>query len=215
MLPCHQLADTIAAMSENKQPEERHDESVNVEFALPPASAALRKVTEEIEAGAARLGWDRPPAVYALVPTRQLLETPDIPEDVLSDLREAWDGTSEHLSAILQDSIPNDELEDTLPKLAWPDTVFGSALTVERIIVPPEVEDEAPEDPDAALEFISSHPARTDVRLTIGVTRDGDSWCAVRARTFDDPNRVGKGENLVPALVEALRMGFAPDERSA
>ncbi|WP_242491674.1 PPA1309 family protein [Actinomyces minihominis] len=202
-------------MSENKQPEERHDESVNVEFVLPPASAALRKVTEEIEAGAARLGWDRPPAVYALVPTRQLLETPDIPEDVLNDLREAWDGTSEHLSAILQDSIPNDELEETLPKLAWPETVFGSALTVERIIVPPEVEDEAPEDPEAALEFISSHPARTDVRLTIGVTRDGDSWCAVRARTFDDPNRVGKGENLVPALVEALKMGFAPDERSA
>ena len=212
-------AATIAAMSEihgEPQADPTQHTLDQVPMPLPsPHAAALRKVTEEIEVGAASLGWDRPPALYALVPTAQLLATNDVPEDVLASLREAWDGTPEHLSAILQDSIPNDELEEVLPKLAWPESVFGSALTVERIIVPPSVEDEAPDDPQEALDFISNHPARTDVRLTIGITREGDSWCAVRARTFDDPERVGKGENLVPALVEALRMGFNPDVQDA
>ena len=197
-------AATIAAMSEID----------STDFPTPQTTA-LRTVIEEIEAGAAALGWDRPPALYALVPTAQLLETSDIPQDIREDLQGAWDGTKEHLSAILQDAVPDSELEEILPKLAWPKTVFGSALTVERIIVPPSVEDDAPDDPEEALEFISNHPARTDVRLTIGVTREGDSWCTVRARTFDDPDRVGKGENLVPALVEALRMGFNPDVEDA
>lgn len=177
--------------------------------APPTENRALRQVTGEIEAGAARLGWDRPAAIYALVPTTELMETPGIPPDILENLQEAWDGSSTHLSAILQEDVSED-VEEVLPQLAWPDTVYGAALTIERIMVPPAVEEEAPDDPEEALEFIASHPARMDVRLTVGVTRDGDSWCEVRMRDHDDPLRVAKGENLVPALVEALKMGFLP-----
>ncbi len=173
---------------------------------------ALRRVVREIEQGAATLGWDRPPAIYALVPTTDLMNAPGLPPDVLVGLEQSWDGSDSQLSAVLQDSLGEDDLENMLPRLAWPDTVSGAAVTVERIIVPPEVEDEAPEDPDEALEFISNHPARTDVRLIVGVTRAGDAWCAVRARPFDDPERVGQGENLVPSLVEALRLGFLSDD---
>lgn len=180
----------------------------------PEASKALRTVVEEIEQGAASLGWDRPAALYALVPTVQLMETEGVPLDVLAGLQEAWDGTPTHLSAIVQDSLGNEDLEEVLPQLVWPDSVFGAAVTLERIIVPPSVEEEAPEDPDEALQFILDHPARTDVRLTIGVTREGDSWCAVRTRAFDDPTRVGTGENLVPVLVDALALGFHSDEET-
>ena len=112
-------AATIAAMSEihgEPQADPTQHTLDQVPMPLPsPHAAALRKVTEEIEVGAASRGWDRPPALYALVPTAQLLATDDVPEDVLASLREAWDGTPEHLSAILQDSIPNDELEEVLP----------------------------------------------------------------------------------------------------
>lgn len=179
----------------------------------PPQVQALRKVVGEIELGAGSLGWDRPPSLYALVPTVDLMATPGVPEDVLENLRRAWDGTPEHLSAILQEAI-GDDVEDVLPQMAWPDSVHGSVLTVERIMVPPYVEDEAPDDPDQALEFISSHPARMDVRLTIGVDREGNSWCEVRLRNQDDPLRVAKGESLVPALVEALKIGFETAETS-
>lgn len=174
--------------------------------------SALRAVVSEIENGAARVGWDRPPSIYALVPTAQLMATPEVPKDVLADLERAWDGRDSHLSAILQESVTGDELEELLPKLAWPESVWGAALTVERIIVPPAVEEAAPEDPDEALAFISNHPLATDVRLTVGVTREGDSWCAVRTRAFDDAGNVGTGETLVPSLVEALQIGFLPDE---
>ena len=66
----------------------------------------------------------------------------------------------------------------------------GAALTVERIIVPPEVEEQAPADPEAAVEFISNHPERQDVRLAAGVLRSGESWTAVRARAFDQDDKL-------------------------
>ena len=86
----------------------------------------------------------------------------------------------------------------------------GCAITVERIVVPPEVEDEAPEDPEEALAFVANHPLRTDVRLAVGVMRSGESWCALRTRAFDSDDKVGQGSALVPALVDALRASLEP-----
>jgi len=37
------------------------------------------------------------------------------------------------------------------------------------------------------------------------VLRDGTSGCAVRARDFDDDDRVAVGPHLIPNLVAALR----------
>ncbi len=179
------------------------------------AQWALHTVVDEIEQGAASLGWDRPPALYAIVRTEELLNTPDLPEDVAQGLHDTWDGSSSHLSAVLQESLGEDHLEEVLPQIAWPESVYGAALTVERLIAPPEVEAQAPTDPEEAIEFISNHPLSADVRLTIGVTRDGDSWCEVRTRAFDDIGSVGRGVNLVPSLVEGLKLGFATDEPNA
>lgn len=187
-------------------------EASGIADVVSPQQRALRSVLMEIENGAASVGWDRPPSIYALVPTKELMGTPEIPGDVLADLERAWDGADTHLSAILQESVVGEDVEELLPKLAWPESVWGAAVTVERIIVPPAVEEEAPEDPDEALAFISNHPARTDVRLSVAVTREGDSWCAIRARNFDDAGHVATGETLVPSMVEALKIGFLPDE---
>lgn len=193
-------------------------ENENLEPKTPkptPQQSALRQAVDEIEMTASRLGWDRPPALYALVRTEEMIENEAVPADIRAGLEKSWNGTADHLSAVAQDPMHEDEVEDVLPRLAWPESVYGAVLTLERIIVPPEVEDEAPEDPEEALTFISNHPSRTDVRLIVGVTRDGESWCEVRARNFDDPTRVGKGENLAPSLVEALKIGFIPDEEIA
>lgn len=173
--------------------------------------AALRRVIDELEVGSARVGWDRPPALYALVRTEHLLNTPGLPADVAESLRAEWDGSPEHLSAVAQETVPQDDLEELLPKIAWPETVAGAALTVERIILPDDAEEDAPEDPDEAVHYAENHPARTDIRVVVGVNRDGDSWCEVRARTFDDRERVGQGPKLVPALVEGLRIGLTEE----
>lgn len=182
----------------------------------PEASATmmspLQRVTTELEQENAKKGWDQPPALYALVPTKDLLQLEDLAPGARTDLQETWDGSDSHLAAVLQAALQEDNVEEFLPRIVWPDSVSGAALSVERIIVPPEVENEAPEDPDEALEYISNHPARTDVRLTIAVNREGESWCLIRTKTFDDDTTVASGDQLVPSLVEALKVGFIPDQ---
>lgn len=181
---------------------------------MPTAhQVALANVVVDIEKAASRAGWDHAPSLYALVPTADLIAQPDLPADIAQALREGWDGSDSHLSAVIQEDLPEDELEEILGHLAWPEQVAGAALTVERVIVPPEVEAAAPADLEEAMEFISNHPSRTEVRLAVGVLRSGESWCALRARTFDTDDKVGQGSLLVPSLVEALAASFAPDEK--
>ena len=134
---------------------------MTVEMMPSARQIALANVVVDIEKGAARVGWDHAPSIYALVPTAMLLADPNLPADIAEQLRGGWDGSEDHLSAIIQKDLDTDDIEQVLAHLAWPEAVPGAALTVERIVVPPEVEDEAPEDPEEALEFISNHPART------------------------------------------------------
>lgn len=174
-----------------------------------PSLAALKRVVHEVEQGVSHLGWDRPPALFALVSTSALLETPDLPGDVGDQLRASWDGSPEHLSAILQEDFGTDDLERGLAQIAWPDTVSGAIVSVEMVTLPPQAEAEIPDDPEAAAVFAAAHPARAEVRFTVGVLQSGESWCAVRAKSYDDDASVGTGEALMPGLVEALRGGFA------
>ena len=183
---------------------------MSVEMMPSAREIALANVVVDIEKGAARVGWDHAPSIYALVPTALLLSDPNLPADIAEQLRAGWDGNDEHLSAIIQEDLADDDIEQVLAHLAWPETVPGAAITVERIVVPPEVEDEAPEDPEEALAFVANHPLRTDVRLAVGVLRSGESWCALRTRAFDSDDKVGQGSALVPALVDALRASLEP-----
>ena len=43
---------------------------------------ALANVVVDIEKGAARVGWDHAPSIYALVPTATLLADPILPTDI-------------------------------------------------------------------------------------------------------------------------------------
>lgn len=179
---------------------------------MPTATQiALANVVIDIEKAAAHAGWDHAPSLYALVPTERLLAQPDIPHDIAQALRQGWDSTPTHLSAVIQEDLPEDDLEQLLGHLGWPAEVAGAAITVERVIVPPEVEAQAPEDPDAAVEFISNHPQREEVRIAVGVLRSGERWSAIRARSFDSDDKVGQGSSLVPSLSEALAASFLPD----
>jgi hypothetical protein len=175
-------------------------------------SEKLQRVATEIERGTAKLGWDQPPALYALVVTEQLLAEPNLPDDIANQIRSGWDKSSDHLSGILQEQMQEDEVEDMLPRIAWPEAVAGAALTVERLIVPPEIEAEAPEDPDEAAAFIAAHPSTMDVRITVAALRSGDTWSLIRTKAFDSDEMVATGEALVPQLSELLLASLAPDQ---
>lgn len=173
---------------------------------------ALANVVVDIERTASGAGWDHAPTLYALVPTGELIAQPNIPEELADQLRKGWDSSPNHLSAIIQEDLAQDDLEEMLAHLAWPPQVAGAAVSVERIVVPPEVEDQAPDDPDEALRFISHHPSRSDVRLVVGALRTGETWCALRTRAFDSDDKVGQDANLVPNLVEALALSLQGED---
>ena len=81
----------------------------------------------------------------------------------------------------------------------------GCAAVVERFVLPPGVDDELPEDSEAAREFARAHPERQEVRIVAGVTRAGATYCALRLREHDDDLSVVAGTDLVPGLLELLR----------
>lgn len=190
------------------EPEPR-DPAAPVDAEESPASGeddgavqALKLAVREIEAYAAEAGWDQPARLFALVPTADLLQRePGLAEALGVDAETA----AESLTPVEQEPVPADQqVEDVLGQIMWPAEVFGCAAVVERLVLPPSVDGELPEDPDAAQEFAAEHPDRQEVRIVAAATRDGTTYCALRLRSHDDDFAVLESRDLVPALLELL-----------
>jgi hypothetical protein len=181
---------------------------------------ALRRAVVEAEAHVHRFGWDGPVRVFALVRTADAARRePGLLQQLPPEDAAAAAEDPDHLLLVEQDGLvelgEGDDLERLLARLAWPAEVDGVALTVERVVVPPEVEQQAPQDPAEAVTWLAEHPARRDVRLAAGVLRDGTRACVVRARgplgsegTEADRSEVVAGDDLVPGLTDALAATF-------
>ncbi len=182
----------------------RQHEVVNLP--VDPFRHPLRECAIETERHVAAAGWDQPPRLFALVPTGRLLAAePHLRGQLPEPEHDA-------LSAIEQEGLPRtSDLDALLGRLAWPDEVTGVALAVERVVVPPAAEEGLPQDPDAASEVLAGHPDRADVRLLAAVLRDGERICLLRQRAHDGDNQVAVGENLAPALLDALAQTLLPE----
>jgi hypothetical protein len=158
---------------------------------------ALAAAVLEIERHAAELGWDQPARLFALVDTSRLVDRePHLAGSV---------GDAE-LTPVEQDGLATGRpLEDQLATISWPETVDGCAAMVERFVLPPDVEAELPDEPDAVASYVASHPDRQEVRIVAGALRSGASFCALRLRAHDDDESVLGCEDLVPALLELVR----------
>lgn len=161
---------------------------------------ALVAALLDIERHVGHGGWDQPARLFALVPTTALLAAePGLAEQ----LGALPDPIPDALTAVEQDEFrPGDDLIGDLERVAWPAGVQGCALSVERLFVPPSVESEIPDDPDAAAEFVARHPRRQDVRVVVGVTRAGASHGV--ARLAEQPEDLLGGADLVPGLARVL-----------
>lgn len=169
-------------------------------------NARLDRLTLDIERHAAAAGWDQPVHLFALVETADLLRR----EPQLTDELGRHGPEPGGLTPVDQGDLPaHDTIEELLGGITWPPEVLGSALAVERLMVPPEVEADMPADESDALRWLAEHPARQEVRLVVAVLRDGSRSCAVRMRAHDEETAVLTGENLVPGLADALSATLA------
>lgn len=186
----------MAAVSDpGSDPTELQDASEGPTPADPLLVAAV-----DTERHVAQNGWDQPPRLFALVRTAALAEREPHLRAQLGD-----SVSPDGYTAIEQEDLPDPgNLEGMLARLAWPEEVDGVALSVERIVVPPEAEHDLPEDPDEAMSRLAEHPDREDVRLLVAVLRGGASTCLLRQRAHDRDDEVATGKDIAPGLVHAL-----------
>lgn len=174
-----------------------------------PQDPALAAAVLEIENHIAQAGWDQPARLYALVETARIVaQEPDLAAQM------GLDAASEEgsFTPVEQDALPPGQtLEVTLESIAWPGDVAGCAAVVERLVLPPEVDPEIPEDPEEAELFAREHPLRQEVRIVAGATRAGATYCALRLRAHDDDQSVVDGTELVPGLLDLLRTTLEGD----
>ncbi|MFE4368799.1 PPA1309 family protein [Streptomyces sp. NPDC056835] len=174
----------------------------------PMAASPLTRAVLEIDEYASGLGWDQPARLFALVDTARLrTDEPELAAQLgLDDA-----GSVAPLTPVEQDEIPSGTpLDEFLATIAWPGAVAGCAMTVERLMLPPSAEASVPEglDEAALASWVSAHPERQEVRMTVAVLRDGARESALRLREKDSPSEVLTGSGLVPGLAEALSATF-------
>ncbi len=167
-----------------------------------PEDPALAAAVLEIEAHVASDGWDQPARLYALVDTAELVaQEPALAAAMSID----GPGDEGSFTPIEQEGLPPGQpLEEALHSIAWPGSVAGCAAVLERLVLPPGVDDDIPDDPMSAELFAREHPDRQEVRMVAGVTRAGASYCALRLRAHDDEQAVVNGTDLVPGLLQLL-----------
>jgi hypothetical protein len=108
------------------------------------------------------------------------------------------------LTPVEQDELEVDApLDEWLGGISWPPEVAGCALAQEVLALPPSVEADVPEGTDA-VQWAATHPLRRDVRMVVGVLRDGSRFCSLRVRAINADDDVVTGPDLVPLLAEAL-----------
>lgn len=151
----------------------------------------------EVERHVGRAGWDQPARLFALVRTADLVAAEPTLAEQLS--RAPGDG----FTSIEQEGfVAGDDLADTLARIAWPPTVAGCVLALERAFLPSDAELDLPEDPAAAATLVAAHPRRLELRVVVGVTREGARHGVARIRSAEQ-DLIG-GADLVPALALAL-----------
>lgn len=165
-----------------------------------PSPSVLLSVVGEVEGHVAEAGWDQPPQLFALVDTEQLLAA----EPQLAQTMGIVVAHPGALTPIAQEPFGEGALDEQLAAVVFGPEVLGVVLAHEVLILPPSAE-QTLEDTHDVSEQASSHPERREVRMAVGVLRDGRREAVLRLRGAEgsEDQRV-TGTDLVPGLSEAL-----------
>lgn len=185
---------------------------------------ALIAALVELEHHVAEAGWDQPARLFALVRTDDLIVAePQLAEHL--GLRSSADGHPEGaLSSIEQEDFRSigagdgdhafeSDLHRVLGRITWPDSVEGCALSLERSLLPARFEADVPDDPEEAEQFVARHPERQDLRLVVGVLRDGSKHAL--ARLVRQPDDLLSGPELAPGVVSVLAATLDHDHHAS
>ncbi len=167
---------------------------------VPDVSSPLLSVVGEVESHVAEAGWDQPPQLFALVDTEELLRA----EPQLAQTMGLVAARPGSLTPIAQEPLGVGALDEQLASLVFGPEVLGVVLAHEVLVLPPSAEP-ALEDVGDPATTAAEHPDRREVRMAVGVLRDGRREAVLRLRGQDEAQdeRV-TGTDLVPGLAEAL-----------
>jgi hypothetical protein len=174
--------------------------------AASPSAFTLVAALADIDVHLAAGGWDQPTRLYALVKTHELVRAePALARALGLDER----ADDESLTPIEQEPpAPGQPLDDWLARIAWSKDVVGCALAQEVLALPPSAEEEMPKRGRNA--WVANHPKRREVRMVVGVLRDGARTSILRVRgSADSDDDVVSGDDLVPRLADALAATLA------
>jgi hypothetical protein len=162
-------------------------------------TSPLLSVVAEVEAHLAEAGWDQPPQLFALVDTEELLRAePQLAQSM--GLVVARPGS---LTPIAQEALSDAPLDEQLASMVFGVEVLGVVLAHEVLVLPPSAEAALETDDPASAAAV--HPERREVRMTVGVLRDGtrEAVLRLRGKEGEEDERVTGGD-LAPGLSEAL-----------
>jgi hypothetical protein len=165
-----------------------------------PTESPLLSAATEIEAHLAGAGWDRPPALFALVRAGRFAAD----DPGLARTRGIDSARPDTLVPVEQEPLPDGPLDEALAHIEWPPGVVGCALGHEVVMLPPDAEDDTePADATAVL----NHPGHREARLVVAVLRDGGNAAVLRVRGTggEDDSDLLRGPDLAPDLADALR----------
>ena len=162
-------------------------------------TSPLLSVVAEVERHLAEAGWDQPPQLFALVDTEELLRA----EPQLAETMGLVVSRPGALTPVAQEPLTEAPLDEQLAGLVFGPEVLGVVLAHEVLVLPPSAEAELDTEDPAAVAL--EHPERREVRMTVGVLRDGsrEALLRLRGRDGEEDERVTGGD-LVPGLSDAL-----------
>src|SRR5690606_6682756 len=163
--------------------------------------SALTRAVAEIERHVRADDWDQQARLYGLAPTAELVSRE--PELATKLGLSAEEATDEPLTPIEQD-IGGRAIEELLPTIEWPDTVTGCALVLEGVALPARGGVVFRAEGTVAAACALRHPARSDVRVVVGVLRDGSRATVLRVRGHEEDGDLVHGAELSPELGDAL-----------
>ncbi len=166
-----------------------------------PPSPALLAVVAEVEGHVCEAGWDQTPQLFALVDTEELLRAePQLAESM--GLVATRPGS---LTPIAQDDLGETPLDEQLASMVFGPEVLGVVLVHEVLVLPPSAEASLDDVADPSL-AAAAHPDRREVRMAVGVMRDGsrESLLRLRAPSEDAQDDLVTGGDLTPGLADAL-----------
>lgn len=191
-------------MNQNPTPSEEQPQGISVGGEeIFDGSDALAAALIELERHVGEGGWDQAPRLFALVNTDSVIAAEPQLAAQLGLRGSAEGGHPDALTAVEQDHFrPGEDLLEDLAAIFWPETVHGCALSLESTFLPPGAEADIPDDPDLAAQYVSTHEDRLELRVVIGVDRDGHTHGVARMRS--EPDELLGSPDLVPGLTDAL-----------